>query len=260
MPTEANTHKAGRGSLSGKTVLVTGAARRIGAAIATACHDAGATVAVHYRGSADEANALVASLNETRANSSFSLSADLLESTAPERLVADLVERTGRLDLLVNNASSFYPTPVGEIDDDAWEDLIGTNLRAPLFLSQAAAPLLRETGGSIVNLLDIHAATPAPRHTVYCMAKAGLSMMTRSLALELAPEIRVNGIAPGAILWPDNGMSDKQKASVTRRIPLGHPGDAEDVAKLVVFLAAEATYITGQIIAVDGGQSVRSDT
>ena len=242
--------------LNGKVALVTGAARRIGAAIATRLHDAGANVAIHYRGSADDANALATSLNRIRENSAATFQADLSAVAALPDLVSDVVAWSNRLDILVNNASSFYPTPIGEITEADWDDLVGSNLKAPLFLSQAALGELKKSHGVIINMIDIHAQRPLKNHPVYGPAKAGLAMLTRSLANDLAPDIRVNGIAPGAILWPEDEMTDATKQSILDQVPLGRPGDPEDIAGCVLYLVRDATYVTGQIIAVDGGRSV----
>ena len=243
-------------TIEGKVVLVTGAARRIGAAIARRLHGAGANVAVHYRGSAQQAQQLADEFNEARADSAMTLQADLLETEALPDLVADVVDWGGRLDVLVNNASTFYPTPVGEISELHWYDLVGSNLKAPLFLSQAAAPELEKTAGTIINLLDIHAQRPLKNHPVYGPAKAGLAMLTRSLAKDLAPNVRVNGVSPGAILWPEDGMSDAVKQSIINQVPLERPGDPDDVAGAVLYLVRDADYVTGQILAVDGGRSI----
>jgi len=242
--------------MDGKVVLITGAAKRIGAAIARRLHDAGANVAIHYRGSADDAAKLASELNALRNDSATTLRADLNRGDDLPRLVADVMEWGGRLDCLVNNASSFYPTPVGAITEVHWDDLVGSNLKAPLFLSQAATPHLRETRGVIINIVDIHAQRPLRDHPVYGPAKAGLAMLTRSLAKDLAPEIRVNGVAPGAILWPADGLSDAVKQSILRQVPLERPGDPDDIAGCVLFLVRDAGYVTGQIIAVDGGRSL----
>jgi pteridine reductase len=242
--------------LSGKVVLVTGAARRIGAAIVTRLHANGAEVAIHYRGSVNEADALAARLNNKRENSAATFQADLLQLTDLTELVSAVTKWAGRLDCLVNNASSFYPTPVGSISEAQWDDLIGSNLKAPLFLSQAAAPQLRENRGVIVNIVDIHAQRPLRNHAVYGPAKAGLAMLTRSLAKDLAPHIRVNGVSPGAILWPEDGMSDAAQQSILRQVPLERPGTTDDIAGCVLYLWRDASYVTGQIIAVDGGRSI----
>ncbi len=245
-----------RTSLQGKVALITGAARRIGAAIAATLHNSGANVAIHYRGSADSARELAARLNDERDASAKTFQADLNETAKLGSLVAAVHAWHGRLDFLVNNASSFYPTPPGEITESDWDDLIGSNLKAPLFLAQAALPHLRAARGVIVNMVDIHAQRPLKNHTVYGPAKAGLAMLTRSLAKDLAPDVRVNGVAPGAILWPEDGMSDAVKQSVLRQVPLARAGDPADIAGCVLYLVRDADYVTGQIIAVDGGRSI----
>jgi len=246
----------GNRDLNGKVVFVTGAARRIGAAIVTRLHENGAAVAIHYRSSSQDADRLAATLNERRAGSAATFQADLLDVTAIEPLVSAVVEWRGRLDALVNNASTFYPTPVGSIREADWDDLMGSNLKAPLFLSQAAAPELERRNGAIVNIVDIHAQRPLRNHAVYGPAKAGLAMLTRSLAKDLAPQIRVNGVSPGAILWPEDGLSDAAQQSILRQVPLQRPGDPDDIAGCVLYLLADAAYVTGQVIAVDGGRSV----
>jgi pteridine reductase len=243
-------------TLDDKVALVTGAARRVGAAIASCLHAAGANVAIHYRGSAKEAVSLAARLNEARENSATTIQVDLLDAAVAPRLIAGVLEWRGRLDILVNNASTFYPTPLGEITEQHWDDLVGSNLKAPLFLSQAAAPALREAGGTIVNIVDIHAQRPLRDHLVYGSAKAGLAMLTRSLAKDLAPEVRVNGVAPGAILWPETNMDDATKEIIISQIPLARGGQLDDVAGCVLYLVRDANYVTGQIIAVDGGRSI----
>lgn len=246
----------GNGSLQGKVALVTGAAKRIGAAIARRLHGAGADIAIHYRRSENDACALARELNESRADSAATFRADLIDSDALPTLTTDVVAWHGRLDCLVNNASSFYPTPVGEITEAHWTDLVGSNLKAPLFLSQAATPHLRSTRGVIINIVDIHAQRPLRDHPVYGPAKAGLAMLTRSLAKDLAPDIRVNGVSPGAILWPEDGISDSAKQSILRQVPLQRAGDPNDIAGCVLYLVSDAAYVTGQIIAVDGGRSI----
>jgi len=243
--------------LKDKVALVTGAARRLGAAIARKLHAHGAAVLLHYRGSEAEAVALEAELNTLRAGSAVRIKADLLAHSAPELLVRTAVERFGRLDLLVNNASSFFPTALGEIDDRSWDDLVGTNVKAPLLLSQAAAPELAKAGGSIVNIVDIHAERPLKGYVAYSIAKAGLAALTRSLAMELAPGVRVNGVSPGAIAWPEDGQFPPEvRKHIIDDTLLKRLGDPEDIARAVYFLAAGAPYVTGQIIAVDGGRSV----
>jgi len=243
-------------SFNDKVVLVTGAARRIGAAIVTCLHANGARVAIHYRGSAEAAEALAASLNDARPDSAMSFQADLLDVSEIAALVSAVVAWGGRLDGLVNNASTFYPTPVGDITEENWTDLVGSNFKAPLFLSQEAVPHLQDAGGAIVNIVDIHAQRPLRDHTVYGPAKAALAMLTRSLAKDLAPDIRVNGVSPGAILWPEDGMNDAVQETILRQVPLKRAGDPEDVAGCVLYLLRDAAYVTGQIIAVDGGRSV----
>jgi len=243
-------------SLDNHVALITGAARRIGAAIARTLHAQGADVAIHYRGSATEAADLTDELNSQRADSAASFAADLTDMAGLNKLVEEVTAWQNRLDILVNNASSFYPTPVGKITEDQWDDLIGTNLKAPLFLSQAALPALREARGVIINIVDVHSQRPLRDHTVYGPSKAGLAMLTRSLAKDLAPEVRVNGVSPGAILWPENGMSGATKDAILEQVPLGRPGTPNDVANAVLFLARDADYVTGQIIAIDGGRSI----
>jgi len=242
--------------LDDRTALVTGAAKRIGAAITGILHAGGANVAIHFRGSRSDAEALCAQLNQVREGSARIFQANLNDAGGPQQLIDSVMDWSGRLDVLVNNASTFYPTPLGEVTEDAWTDLMGSNLKAPLFLSQAAAPHLIATGGNIVNIVDIHANRPLRNHHVYGAAKAGLAMLTRSLAKELAPDVRVNGVAPGAIAWPENGMSKTVKESILGQIPLGRSGEPDDIANAVLFLVRDATYSTGQIIAIDGGRSV----
>ena len=239
-----------------KTVLLTGGAHRIGAAIARTLHRAGMNLALHYRSSIAEAAALRDELNRRRADSVILLQADLRDTASLPALVEQTIARWGRLDALINNASSFYPTPLGRTTEADWDDLLASNLKAPFFLSQAAAPQLRAVEGSIINLVDIYAQRPLENHPVYCAAKAGLAMLTRSLAWELGPAVRVNGIAPGAILWPEQEMSEATKAQLLSRIPLRRRGEPEDITSTVLFLLQDARYITGQIIAVDGGRSL----
>ncbi len=242
--------------LDGKVALITGSARRLGAAIAARLHAGGAAVAIHYRCSSEEADALVAAFNEARAGSACAIQADLLDAARLPELIASVVDGLGRLDILVNNASTFYPTPVGEITLEQFDDLVGTNLRAPLFLSQAAAPQLRLREGLILNMVDIHASRPLKRHPVYCAAKAGLVMLTRSLARELGPKVRVNGIAPGPVMWPEGDLDPVLKEKIIGRTALKRSGSPEDIARAAYFFAAEAPYVTGQILAVDGGRSL----
>jgi pteridine reductase len=244
------------GSLTGKTVLITGGARRVGAAIVRALHGAGANLAIHYRKSAKDAEALAAELNAARAKSAAIVQADLLEVGKLPSLVEFAVSSFGGLDVLVNNASTFYPTKIGEITPAAWDDLMGTNLKVPMFLSQAAAPALRMSKGLIINIVDIHALRPLRHHTLYCTAKAGLHMLTRSLAKELGPEVRVNGISPGPVLWPENEGDPAMREKIIQRTILQRMGTPEDIARTALFFAAQAPFITGQILAVDGGRSV----
>jgi len=239
-----------------KTVLLTGGTHRIGAAIAHTLHRAGMNLALHYRSSGEESAVLRDELNRRRADSVILLQADLRDIASLPALVEQTIARWGRLDALINNASSFYPTPLGRTTEADWDDLLASNLKAPFFLSQAAAPQLRAVEGSIINLVDIYARRPLENHPVYCAAKAGLAMLTRSLAWELGPAVRVNGIAPGAILWPEQEMSEATKAQLLSRIPLRRRGEPEDIASTVLFLLQDACYITGQIIAVDGGRSL----
>ena len=243
--------------LSGKVALVTGGAKRVGAAIARRLHREGANLMLHYRGSEREAKALREELNAARANSVALVQADLLDVQGLPEIVRNTVNRFERLDALVNNASMFFPTPVGEMTPANWESLIGANLMAPLFLSQAAASHLKKAGGAIVNITDIHAERPLKSYVIYSIAKTGLVGLTRSLARELAPEVRVNGVAPGAIVWPEDGSwDDLTRQRIVSHTLLRRTGDPDDIARAVYYLIAEAPYVTGQIIAVDGGRSI----
>ena len=242
-------------NLHGKVAIVTGAARRIGAATARALHAAGANVLVHYRG-ADEAAALVAELERARPSSAARVQADLLHDEAPRIVVEAALAAFGRIDVLVNNASMFYPTAVGAITGANWDELMGSNLRAPLFLSQAAAPHLARAKGAVVNITDIHAERPLKGYAVYSVAKAGLAGLTRVLALELAPDVRVNAVAPGAIAWPEDGQFDPaERERIVATTPLARIGSPEDIARAVL-AACTMPFVTGQTIAVDGGRSV----
>ncbi len=244
-------------ALDGKVVLITGSAKRVGAAIARRLHASGANLILHHHSAKAEANALLAELNAARANSAATVQANLLNAAELPELVRTAVARFGRLDVLVNNASSFHATPLGEIKLSDWDDLLGTNLKAPLFLSQAAAPHLKSAHGCIVNLTDIHADRPLKGYVVYSVAKAGLASLTRSLARELGPEVRVNGVAPGPVLWPEDGSFDElARQRVISHTLLRRAGEPDDIASAVYYLVAEAPYVTGQIIAVDGGRSV----
>lgn len=243
--------------LRGKTALVTGAAGRLGASIVRALHAAGANVVIHYRSSAAPAEALREALLEGRPESAHTVQGDLIDPASWPHLVEAAVAFGGGLDILINNASTYYPTPVGSATPEQWDDLFGSNARAPFFLAQAAAPELRRRRGCIVNLVDIHADRPNANHALYCMAKAANAMMVKALARDLAPEVRVNGVAPGAALWPDGYMADATKQAILKRIPLGRPAGADQIAEAVLFMAAGPDYITGQILAVDGGRSVQ---
>jgi pteridine reductase len=228
----------------------------VGAAIARRLHAAGANLMLHYRDSATDADALAAELNALREKSASTVKAELLAPIAPRALVSAALESFGGLDLVVNNASAFFPVALGAIEASHWEELIGPNLRAPLFISQEAAPHLAKRQGSIVNIVDIHAERPLKGYAVYSIAKAGLAALTRSLALELAPEVRVNGVSPGAIAWPEDGQFDPaERQRILGTTPLGRIGSPDDIAQAVHFLAC-APYITGQILAVDGGRSI----
>ncbi|MES9856162.1 MAG: pteridine reductase [Sedimenticola sp.] len=237
--------------------FITGAAHRIGATIAQTLHHSGMDIALHYRGSVAAAEALKDELEQQRSDSVLLLQADLHNSDLFTGLISRIEQWRGRLDCLVNNASSFYPTPVTEVTEAQWDELMGSNLRAPFFLALAAAPLLKESNGAIINLVDIHAQRPLKNYPVYSMAKAGNAMMVKALARELGPEIRVNGVAPGAILWPEEGLDQETKELILSRTALGRPGNPEDIANTVRFLALDAKYISGQIIAVDGGRSTQ---
>ena len=242
--------------LSGQTALVTGAARRVGAQIARTLHAAGANIMIHCHRSLAEAQRLAAQLEQARAGSAAVSVTDLRDTAALPGLIAGTCDRFGALDLLINNASSFYPTPIGQITLAQWNDLIGTNLQAPLFLAQAAAPELRRRGGSLLNIVDIHGLRPLREHAVYSAAKAVLIMLTRALARELAPQVRVNAIAPGAVLWPEQGLDEARRDRIRAQTPLQRPGSPEDIARAVLFFATQAPFVTGQVLAVDGGRSI----
>ena len=241
-----------------KVALITGAARRIGAAIARRLHADGYNLALHYRSSKAEMDALLDELNATRSNSVIALQADLAQFDRLPELVAKTVGHLGRLDALINNASGFYPTPIGTATPAQWDELFASNARAPFFLAQAAAPHLRATRGGIVNLGDIHGEKPLADHPIYCMAKAALLMLNKSLALDLAPEVRVNAIAPGAILWPDHDTDEAAQAAMLARTPLPRLGSTEDIAAAVSWLLNGASYVTGQTLHVDGGRTLAS--
>lgn len=247
------------GNLAEKTVLITGGAKRIGANASRLLHQAGLNIIIHCRSSVESANELANELNQLRQNSACVICADLDDELAYEPLIEQAINCWGRLDVLINNASSFFPTPIGNITLQNWDNLMNSNMKAPLFLSQAAAPQLKQNKGCIINMVDIHGQRPMREHTVYCAAKAGLAMITQSLAKELGPEIRVNGVAPGAILWPEDGaageaMPEQTKTFIVNRTALKRPGEPDDIAKTLLFLIRDANYITGQIIPVDGGR------
>jgi len=244
--------------MSNKVALITGAAHRIGATVARTLHAEGMNIVIHYRGSREGALALQQELNGIRPESVVLVQADLLETKKLTSLAKEAHKAWGRLDVLVNNASTFFPTPVGKIDEKQWDDLMGSNLKAPLFLSQAVAPFLKANHGCIVNIVDIHADRPLKNYPVYSMAKAGLAMLTKALAGELGPEVRVNAVAPGAILWPEHEMDEVTKQRIISRTFLKRQGDPTDIAKAIRFLVMDAPYVSGQILAVDGGRSLNS--
>lgn len=236
--------------------LITGAARRVGAVIARTLHAAGYDVALHYRSSADEAHALAGELEQQRPDSTLLLQAELAELSSLPMMVDQLLTRFGRLDALINNASAFYPTPWDSASPAQWNELFASNAQAPFFLSQAAIPALKRSHGGIVNLLDIYAERPLADHPLYCMAKAALLAMTRSLALDLGPDIRVNGVAPGAVMWPSEGKAYDDQQAMIQRTPLQRAGTPDDVANTVLWLLRDAPFVTGQIIRVDGGRTL----
>jgi len=240
--------------------LITGGARRIGAEIACTLHAAGFNIAIHCRHSLKDANTLANKLNTARANSASVFSADLINKIEIDELAKALKKKWGRLDALINSASSFYPTPLKDASEDQWDDLMGSNLKAPFFLAQAFAKSLQETRGCIINIADIHAERPLKHHAIYCAAKAGNIMLTKALARDLAPSVRVNGVAPGAIMWPESEseLNADQQTEILQRIPLGRAGEPSDIARTVRFLICDAPYITGQILPVDGGRSVNT--
>ena len=242
---------------NGGAAIVTGAARRIGAVIARRLHARGLAVLVHCRSSREEADALVAELNDRRADSALVAQGDLGDDAVPPALVRAAVEAFGRIDVVVNNASEFHPTPLDRVGHDDWRRLMDSNLRAPFWLSLAAAGAM-ENGGSIVNLVDIHGMVPLAGHAVYSQAKAGLIMQTRALARDLAPGVRVNAVAPGSILWPEGEAANSKEAmaEILDRVPLKRQGSPEDIAGAVAFLALDAPYVTGQVLAVDGGRTL----
>ena len=244
--------------MQNQVALITGAAKRIGAEISRMLHAEGMNIVIQYRSSKDEAQALCDKLNTLRVNSAIILQADLKKLADINDLVKKSANHWGGLNALINNASSFFPTPVGSITEAQWDDLIGSNLKAPLFLAQAAAPYLKASHGNIINIVDVHGFRPMKNHPVYCAAKAGLAMLTQSLAKELGPETRVNGVAPGAIIWPENNMEQdiKLREEILDRTALKRQGEPRDIAATVRFLIRDADYITGQVIPVCGGRSI----
>lgn len=244
----------GVNTLQGKTILLTGAAKRIGAITARFLQAQGVTVIIHYHQAEQEAQQLAQDLNALRANSCALVRGNLLDTEHLKNLVQEAVAYTGRLDVLINNASTYYATPLETLTLAQWDDLTGVNVKAPIFLAQAAAPYLKASQGSIVNMVDIHGMRPHSGYIAYGVAKAGLVMATQLLARELGPEIRVNGVAPGAILWPEQGVSSEHQTNTLARTALKRAGSPEDIAKAISFLIQDASYITGQIIAVDGGR------
>jgi pteridine reductase len=243
--------------LAGKTALITGAARRVGAQTAQTLHENGANIIIHYGHSAEDAQNLVARLNKQRPDSAACLQADLLKPDELQKLATSAMNVFDGLDILVNNASTFYPTPLGEISEDNWDDLMGTNIKAPLFLSQACFPALKKRAGSIINMVDIHARSPLKDHITYSCAKAANIMLTHSLALEMGPDVRVNAVAPGAILWPEDGKSDdsEERRQILQQIPLKRIGKPDNIAETILFLVT-SDYINGQVVNVDGGRQL----
>ncbi len=241
-----------------KVVLITGAGKRVGAAIAQHCHQLGMRLAIHYRESVQQAADLCARFNQQRPDSAIALGADLRDTVKLEGLIEHIISKWGQLDVLINNASSFYPEPFAKVTSSVWEDVMASNLKAPFFLAQSAARYLKQQKGCIINLVDIQAQRPLKNYSVYCIAKAGLVMLTKSLAKELGPDIRVNAIAPGIVLWPDDETEFNQalREKIVARNALKRAGTPQDVANTAVFLINHADFITGQIIAVDGGRSL----
>lgn len=239
-----------------KNVLITGAAKRIGAAIARRLHSEGCNIVLHYKSSGQEALALCEELNQLRQDSAIALQADLLDQSQLEAVSLVAQKAWGGIDVLINNASTFYPTKMGEVTERQWHELIDGNLKAPFFLAQSLSNILKGRHGCIVNIVDIHAERGLPGFPVYSLAKAGLAAMTRVLAKELGPEVRVNGVAPGAIIWPEHDLSEQSKVEILQRVALKRSGEPDDIAKAVLFLIRDADYITGQIVTVDGGRTL----
>ncbi len=250
-PVEHNTEE-----IAGKVALITGAAHRIGATATRLLHREGMNVIVHYRASREKAHALQEELNAQRESSVVLIQADLHQTDKIKQMVREAANAWGRLDVVINNASSFYPTPVGAATEEQWEDLVGSNLKAPFFLCQAAVGELRRSGGCIVNIVDVHADRPLKNYPVYSISKAGLVMLTRAMARELGPEVRVNAVAPGAILWPEHEMDDVTKQRIISRTALKRQGEPEDIARAILFLIRDADYMSGHVLTVDGGRSV----
>ena len=243
-------------ALTGKVALITGAARRLGAVIARTLHANGMKLILHYRSSQTEAQQLQQELNGIRENSVVLIQADLLHTAKLTSIVQKAEHVWGRLDVLINNASSFFPTPIGTVDEQQWNDLIGTNLKAPFYLSQAATRALTNTKGCIINIVDVHAERPLKTYSVYSVAKAGLVMLTKALARELGPKVRVNAVAPGVILWPERGIDDVTKQRIISRTALKREGSPQDVARAVLFLIRDADYTSGDVIKIDGGRGL----
>ncbi|MFQ5468760.1 MAG: pteridine reductase [Gammaproteobacteria bacterium] len=243
-------------SLEGKVVLITGAARRVGSVIARCLHQEGVRLALHYNQSESDAQELQQELNAARPDSVVLIQCNILQEKMLSTMINNAIKAWGRLDILINNASTFYPTQIGSVTSAQWEDLMGSNLKAPFFLSQAAVPYLRQTNGCIVNIVDIHGTKPLKSHPVYSIAKAGLVMLTKSLARELGPEIRVNAVAPGAILWPENDIDEVTKQRIISRTLLKRQGTPDDIARAILFLIRDADYVSGEIITVDGGRGL----
>lgn len=244
--------------LKDRVVLITGAAHRIGATTARTLHHAGANIVLHYKSSQIAAEALALELNSKRSNSAHIVQGDLLDLKCLAVIVEQANACWGRLDVLINNASTFYPTQVGLVTENQWDELLGSNLKAPFFLAQAAAPYLKMHSGSIVNIVDIHADRPLKLYPVYSIAKAGLVMMTKAMATELGPEVRVNAVAPGAILWPEHDMDEAVKNKILSRTLLKRQGSPSDIANAIIYLVRDAGYVSGQVITVDGGRSINS--
>lgn len=243
-------------SLNNKVALITGAARRIGADVARTLHAAGANVVLHYNTSKQEAMQLCDQLNQARSQSAVVMQANLQDQTSASKLVQDAAKAWGKLDILINNASRFYQTHLDNVTETAWNDLFDSNLKAPYFLAISAAPLLKVAKGVIINIADVHGERPLRNYSVYCLTKAGLLMMTKALAKELSPDVRVNAVSPGSVIWPEgkNTLTDAQKQTIISKIPLGRSGNATDIANTVLYLVRDANYVTGQVIRVDGGR------